>query len=127
MIYGNGEKSEAKLGYDVAVFTGVLNSMSDENRDYYTKGFENIYSLICKSSLDGLIFAADRFRNDRLVHRIFDYIAQTDIPVLTLEYKHGTIPYINAEQCGYKNENHFMRQFKEKNGMTALQYRKNSV
>ena len=38
MIYGNGEKSEAKLGYDVVVFTGVLNSMSDEKRDYYTEG-----------------------------------------------------------------------------------------
>ena len=31
-----------------------------------------------------------------------------------------------AEQCGYKNANHFMRQFKEKNGMTALQYRRNN-
>ena len=93
-IYGQAEK----LGYDVIVFTGVLNSMSDEKRDYYTEGFENIYSLICKSSLDGLIFAADRFRNEGLIHRIFDYIAQTDIPVLALEYKHDTIPYINAEQ-----------------------------
>ena len=31
-----------------------------------------------------------------------------------------------AEQCGYNNENHFMRQFKEKIGVTALQYRKNN-
>ncbi len=29
-----------------------------------------------------------------------------------------------AIQCGYKNESHFMRQFKEKCGVTALQYRK---
>ncbi len=28
-----------------------------------------------------------------------------------------------AEQCGYNNESHFMRQFKEKCGMTAIQYR----
>jgi len=28
-----------------------------------------------------------------------------------------------ALQCGYNNESHFMRQFKEKCGMTALQYR----
>lgn len=28
-----------------------------------------------------------------------------------------------ALQCGYNNESHFMRQFKEKSGMTALQYR----
>ena len=93
-IYGQA----AKLGYDVVVFTGVLNSMSDKERDYYTEGFENIYSLICKSSLDGLIFASDRFRNEQLVHIIFDYIAQIDIPVLALEYKYSNIPYINAEQ-----------------------------
>ena len=31
-----------------------------------------------------------------------------------------------AEQCGYNNESHFMRQFKEKCGMTAIQYRKNN-
>jgi len=29
-----------------------------------------------------------------------------------------------AEQCGYNNENHFMRQFKEKSGMTAAQFRR---
>ena len=28
-----------------------------------------------------------------------------------------------ALQCGYNNESHFMRQFKEKVGMTALRYR----
>jgi AraC-like DNA-binding protein len=32
-----------------------------------------------------------------------------------------------AEHCGYNNENHFMRQFKEKFGVTALQYRKNPM
>ncbi len=29
-----------------------------------------------------------------------------------------------AVQCGYRNESHFMRQFKEKCGITALQYRR---
>lgn len=29
-----------------------------------------------------------------------------------------------AVQCGYNNENHFMRQFKEKTGLTASDYRK---
>jgi len=29
-----------------------------------------------------------------------------------------------AEQCGYNNESHFMRQFKVNCGMTAVQYRK---
>ena len=29
-----------------------------------------------------------------------------------------------AEQCGYENASHFMRQFKDKIGMTAVQFRK---
>ncbi|MBR6241924.1 MAG: helix-turn-helix transcriptional regulator, partial [Ruminococcus sp.] len=29
-----------------------------------------------------------------------------------------------ALQCGYNNESHFMRQFKEKCGSTAVQYRR---
>ncbi len=32
-----------------------------------------------------------------------------------------------AIQCGYQNVSHFMRQFKEKSGMTAMQYRKNNL
>lgn len=30
-----------------------------------------------------------------------------------------------AQMCGYNNENHFMRQFKERTGMTPSRYRKN--
>ena len=29
-----------------------------------------------------------------------------------------------AEQCGYNNPTHFMRQFRSKTGMTAAEYRK---
>ena len=32
-----------------------------------------------------------------------------------------------AEQCGYNNENHFLRQFKEKSGWTAAQFRRENV
>ena len=32
-----------------------------------------------------------------------------------------------AVQCGYRNESHFMRQFKERCGITALQYRRESA
>ena len=31
-----------------------------------------------------------------------------------------------AERCGYNNENHFMRQFRDKTGMTASEYRRNN-
>ena len=45
--------------------------------------------------------------------RAMQLLAHTDLRVQEI-----------AEQCGYHNENHFMRQFKDKNGMTALQYRR---
>ena len=32
-----------------------------------------------------------------------------------------------ALQCGYQNESHFMRQFKVKCGVTAMQYRKQNT
>ena len=48
------------------------------------------------------------------MNRAMQLLSRTDLRVQEI-----------AEQCGYKNENHFMRQFKAKNGVTALQYRKN--
>ena len=47
------------------------------------------------------------------MNRAMQLLAHTDLRVQEI-----------AEQCGYNNENHFMRQFKLKNGMTALQYRR---
>ena len=88
----------AKLGYDMIIYTGIFNSQAEFQQDYYTDGLENIYSLICKSRLDGIIFAAERFHNDKLVDKIYDYLTQTNIPCLTLGYKRAGFPYINGEQ-----------------------------
>ncbi len=87
-----------KLGYDIIIYTGIFNSQAEFQQDYYTEGLENIYSLICKSRLNGIIFAAERFHNDKLVDKIYDYLTQTNIPCLTLGYKRAGFPYINAEQ-----------------------------
>lgn len=87
-----------KLGYDIIIYTGIFNSQAEFQQDYYTDGLENIYSLICKSRLDGVIFSAERFHNEQLVDKIYDYLTQTDIPCLTLGYKREGFPYINAEQ-----------------------------
>lgn len=86
------------IGYDVIVYTGIFNSQAELQQDYFTNCLENIYSLICKSRLDGIIFAAERFHNVQLVNRIFDYLSQTDVPCLTLGYKYKNYPYICAEQ-----------------------------
>lgn len=87
-----------RLGYDIIIYTGIFNSQVEFQQDYYTDGLENIYSLICKSRLDGIIFAAERFHNEQLVNKIFDYLAQTGVPCLTLGYKREGSPYINADQ-----------------------------
>ncbi|MDE5765382.1 MAG: helix-turn-helix domain-containing protein [Ruminococcus sp.] len=88
----------AKLGYDIIIYTGIFNSQSEFQQDYYIDGLENIYSLICKNRLNGIIFAAERFHNKQLVDKIYDYLSQTNIPCITLGYKREGFPYINGEQ-----------------------------
>lgn len=75
-----------KLGYDLIIYTGIFNSQAEFQQDYYTNGLENIYSLISKSNLDGIIFAAERFHNEKLVDKIYDYLTQTNVPCLTPGY-----------------------------------------
>ncbi|MBR6791568.1 MAG: substrate-binding domain-containing protein [Ruminococcus sp.] len=95
----SGIKTQAsELGYDVIIYTGIFNSQSELQQDYYTEGLENIYSLISKSSLDGIIFVAERFHNVQLVDKIYGYLSQTDVPCLTLGYKREGFPYITAKQ-----------------------------
>ncbi len=86
------------IGFDVVVYTGIFNSQAELQQDYFTNCLENIYSLVCKSRLDGVIFAAERFHNVQLVNRIFEYLSQTDVLCLTLGYKYKNYPYIYAEQ-----------------------------
>ncbi len=97
LLSGISEQAKS-IGFDVIVYTGIFNSQSELQQDYYTDCLENIYSLVCKSKLDGIIFAAERFHNVQLVNRIFDYLSQTNVPCLTLGYKYKDYPYIYAEQ-----------------------------
>ncbi len=92
------QKQAAELNYDVIIYTGIFNSQSELQQDYYTDGLENIYSLISKSRLDGVIFAAERFHNVQLVDKIYGYLSQTAIPCLSLGYKREGFPHINAKQ-----------------------------
>lgn len=52
------------LGYDVIVFSGIYNSQTEMQRDDYIKGLENIYNLIGKARLDGILYASDRFHHE---------------------------------------------------------------
>lgn len=87
-----------KLGYDVIVYTGIYNSQSEFQQDYYTSGLENIYSLICQNRLDGIIFAGERFRNPDVIRRITGYLKMTNIPTLVLGIHCEGFPHMNAAQ-----------------------------
>ncbi len=73
-----------RLGYDVIVYSGVFNSQTEMVQDEYTKGLENIYALICKSRLDGILFPIDNFRNRALIQHIQQLLTQIHVPCLVL-------------------------------------------
>lgn len=88
----------ARLGYDVIVFTGVLNAQRELRFDSYIAGLENIYSLVCMSRLDGVVFAAERFRSAELIEKIYGYLEQTDIPCIVLGDKREGYISLNAPE-----------------------------
>ncbi len=95
----NGIFKQAKsLGYDVIIYTGIYNSQSEFQQDYYTSGLENIYSLICQNRLDGILFAGERFRNHDVIRRICDYLKQTNTPTLVLGMHCDGFPHMIAAQ-----------------------------
>ena len=79
----NGISDAAKrLGYDVLIYTGIYNSHCDLQQDSYIRGLENIYSLPAVQRLDGILFAAERFRNPAVREAIRRQLMQTNIPCL---------------------------------------------
>ena len=73
-----------RLGLDVIVLTGIFNAQTEMMHDDYINGLENIYTLICKASLDGILFPVDIFRSRPLIEQILHLLSQTDIPCLIL-------------------------------------------
>ena len=65
----------------------------------------------------------------RLYKQLFGMSYRDDLINLRMEKAKQLLTYTDlriheiADQCGYQNESHFMRQLKEKVGKTALQYR----
>lgn len=65
----------------------------------------------------------------RLYKQLFSVNPMDDVILARIQKAKKLLQFTNlriqeiAQQCGYRNESHFMRQFKEKTGMTALQYR----
>ena len=116
-----GAYEQAKLlGYDLTVYTGIYNCLREYRYDSYISGLENISRDIgiSKSHLQRLykhLFSTtikDDVINSR-IKKAQQLLLHTDMRISEI-----------AEQCGYGSENHFMRQFKEKNLRTAAQFRK---
>lgn len=95
----DGVYSQAKIfGCDIIVLTGVLNSQREIRYDSYIAGLENIYSLVCMCRLDGIIFAAERFRTTELTEKIYGYLRQTDVPCIVLGDERDGFVSMNASE-----------------------------
>ena len=97
LLQGIQEQASA-FGLDVLVLTGIFNSQVEFQQDDYTHALENIYSLVCKAELDGILFCADRFHNQPLIQQIYEYLSQTKIPCLVLGEESETMPFLHARQ-----------------------------
>lgn len=87
-----------KLGYDVLVFTNASNSLKEYPLTDYVKGEENIYALAEAAQLDGMLFAAGRFRNDELIERLLERLQKTNIPCIVLERRQEEMPCLFPPQ-----------------------------
>ena len=108
----SGVYSQAKrLGYDLIVLTGVLNSQRELRYDSYIAGLENIYSLVCMCRFDGIIYAAERFRTPELTEKIISYLRQTDAPCIVLgdELKDFTSLYANEYDSVFDLTTHLIK------------------
>lgn len=71
-----------------------------------------------------------RSHMQRLYKQLFSVSIKDDVITARINKAMHLLTYTNiriqeiAELCGYNNDNHLMRQFKEKTGKTAMQYRK---
>ena len=74
----------ASLGYDVLIYCSVYNSQIELQQDAYTHGLENIFTLLMHHRPDGVIFAADRFHNQKLNAQIQQILTERGIPSLAV-------------------------------------------
>ena len=104
-------KQASGLGYDIVVFTNSTNSADSSGYSEYVAGEENIFTLVLKAKLDGIIFAAGNFSSNRVFRKVFHLIEKTNIPCVTLEREAGSFPCINVPQRDgmYLMTEHFIK------------------
>lgn len=97
-LLGGIQDRAKQLGYDVLVFTGVFNSQAEFRYDSHMIGLDNIYELVSKGRMDGILFAADLFYNARTKQHIYDLLRGTDTPCLILGEMQLGFPSLFASQ-----------------------------
>lgn len=88
-------------GYDTVLITGLRNVLGDSDRDDYSAGLENIYTLLEYAEFDGIIFAAGRFLHDEMRSKILDILRRRDIPSIILEHRCEGFEFIYPPQREY--------------------------
>jgi len=111
-IHGITSSAEAPLKYDFCAFYPLDPTLINEleeimrrigiSRSHFQRVYKELFSISCG---DDVIRARIEKSKQLLVY--------TDLRIQEI-----------ALQCGYSNESHFMRQFKDKCGITATQFRK---
>lgn len=67
-----------RLGYDVIVYSGVYNGITKAMQTPYAQGLQNIYSLVQKSGLSGVIFSAGRFQDEETMQQTAQMLSQVN-------------------------------------------------
>ncbi len=95
----DGITQKAKgLGYDVLLFSGILNSQQELDYSDYVKCMENIYELLSVADVDGILFAADWFYNPQTKEHIYRQLAMTEVPVVVMGEQHPDFPCVFMKQ-----------------------------
>lgn len=137
-VFGSSESSEIERVVDEAVqfLTDRKKAAESNFTDYRELIYRLRRNIVSQPQRDWEIenishdIGISKSHLQRLYKQLFSTSIKDDVitsrikrAMQLLEHTDMRIAEI-AEQCGYNNENHFMRQFKEKTGMTAAQFRR---
>lgn len=138
-IYEAAGKKPSEIEKSFEEIFSVFNDKCMMEMNYYASYKEQIYKLrrdiMINPQTDRNIadisheLGISRSHLQRLYKEFFSASIKDDIITARINYAMQLLVHTDlrvheiAEQCGYNNESHFMRQFKDKCGITALQYR----
>lgn len=127
---------DAQIGICLSVISDRRNAAANNYSDYKEQLYRVRRNILSQPQLEWEIadmardMAISRSHFQRLYKQMFNVSIKGDM--ISARIKRAMQLLTNtgmriqeiAVQCGYNNESHFMRQFKEKVGVTAVQYRK---